>query len=85
VIVDTPVQQDQDADNAARIIKFALGQVPQDMQMILGTVSLHGVDYDGYVIKTENKYRLLSKDAYEEVSGVLKPYYAKLVQQQQTI
>jgi hypothetical protein len=81
LVVDTPVQQDQDPENAARIIQFALGQVPQDMQMILGTVSLHGVDYDGYVIKTENKYRLLSKDAYEQVSGAMKHYFAKLIQQ----
>jgi hypothetical protein len=80
LIVDTPVQQDQDQENAAKMIKFALDQVPQDMQMILGTVSLHGVAYDGYVIKTEDKYRLLSKDAYEEVSSFMKPYFAKLIQ-----
>jgi hypothetical protein len=81
LIVDTPVQQDQDRDNATRMIKFALDRVPHDMQMILGTVSLHGVAYDGYVIKTEDKYRLLSKQSYEEVSGLMKPYFAKLIQQ----
>jgi hypothetical protein len=50
------------------------------MQMILGTVSLHGVAYDGYVINTEDKYKLLNKDAYEEVSSFMKPYFAKLIQ-----
>jgi|SRR6267378_4003918 len=80
LIVDTPVQQDQDPENAARMIKFALDRVPQDMQMILGTVSLHGVAHDGYVIETEHKYKLLSKDAYEEVSSFMKPYFAKLIQ-----
>jgi hypothetical protein len=80
LIVDSPVQQDQDPDNATRIIKFALERVPNDTQLILGTVSLHGADYDGYVIRTEDKYHLLSSDAYEEVSDLMKPYYAKLIQ-----
>jgi hypothetical protein len=80
LIVDSPVQQDQDPDNATRIIKFALERVPNGTQLILGTVSLHGADYDGYVIRTEDKYHLLSSDAYEEVSDLMKPYYAKLIQ-----
>jgi len=34
----------------------------------------HGVAHDGYVIETEHKYKLLSKDAYKEVSSFMKPY-----------
>jgi hypothetical protein len=50
------------------------------MQLILGSVSLHGADYDGYVIRIEDKRHLLRSEAYEEVSDLMKPYYAKLIQ-----
>jgi hypothetical protein len=80
LIVDSPVQQDQDPDNATRIIKFALERVPHDMQLILGTVSLHGAAYDGYSILIEDKRHLLRSGAYQEVSDIMKPYYAKLIE-----
>lgn len=83
LIIDTPVQQDQDAENAARMIDTCLKGPPLDMQIILGTVSLHGVKYDGHVIQTENKYRLLNKSDYEEVSLHMKPYFAQMLQRSQ--
>jgi hypothetical protein len=80
IVVDTPVQQDQDATNAARMISFCLSESPKDSQLILGTVSLHGVKYDGHVIGTDTKNKLLKTALFEEVSEILKPYYAKLLQ-----
>lgn len=79
LIIDTPVQQDQDAENAARMIDMCINGAPADTQVILGTVGLHGVKYDGYAIKTENKYRLLNKGDYEEVSTHIKPYFAQIL------
>lgn len=79
-VIDTPVQQDQDPENAARIISFILNSVPKDMQMILGTVSLHGVDYSGHVVKTTEKLRLLSKHSYEEAKDLINPLYMKILQ-----
>jgi hypothetical protein len=67
LIIDTPVQQDQDATNAARMIDMCLNGAPADTQIILGTVGLHGVQYAGSTIGTENKYRLLNKSDYQEV------------------
>jgi hypothetical protein len=61
-------------------IKFCLNETPQTSQLILGTVSLHGVEYDGHVIKTDTKNKLLKADLFEEVSELFKPYYAKLLQ-----
>lgn len=80
VVVDTPVQQDQDPKNAARMIDFCLNQTPQGSQIILGTVGLHGVDYDGHIIKTNTKNRLLESSRFEEAVELFKPYYAKLLQ-----
>ena len=70
----------QDSSLTRGFFSKLLERVPNDMQLVLGTVSLHGADYDGYVIRTEDKYHLLSSDAYEEVSDLMKPYYAKLIQ-----
>jgi hypothetical protein len=80
IVVDTPVQQDQDATNAARMISFCLRETPNDSQLVLGTVSLHGVKYDGHVIETDTKNKLLKTALFEEVTEILKPYYAKLLQ-----
>lgn len=80
IVVDTPVQQDQDRANAARMIDFCLSQAPTGSQLILGTVGLHGVKYDGHVIKTDKKNKLLKPELFEEVSEILKPYYAQLLQ-----
>jgi len=80
IVIDTPVQQDQDKTNAARMISFCLSETPADSQLILGTVSLHGVRYDGHVIETDTKNKLLKAGLFEEVSEILKPYYAKLLQ-----
>jgi hypothetical protein len=82
LIVDSPVQQDQDPANATRMIQFALEHVPDDMQLILGSVSLHGAVYDGYSIEIEGKRSLLQSDAYDEVSGIMKPYYDALIRPQ---
>jgi hypothetical protein len=80
MIVDSPVQQDQDAINAARMIKFCLNEMPDDAQLILGTVSLHGADYGGYVIATDTKNKLLKTELFEHVNESLKPYFTKLLQ-----
>lgn len=80
IVVDTPVQQDQDKTNAARMISFCLSETPKDAQLILGTVSLHDVKYDGHVIRTDEKNKLLKANLFEEVSEILKPYYARLLQ-----
>jgi hypothetical protein len=79
IVIDTPVQQDQDEDNAARMISFCLNQAPQGAQLILGTVGLHGVKYDGHVIETDIKNKLLKSERFEEVNEILRPFYTKLL------
>ncbi|EGD60414.1 hypothetical protein Y88_0062 [Novosphingobium nitrogenifigens DSM 19370] len=83
VILDTPLQQDQDEKNASAIIAFALKNLPADMQLVLGTVSLHGVDYDGYSINFKAKESLLQKDQFEEVNAYIRPFINKMLGQDQ--
>lgn len=83
IILDTPLQQDQDENNAAAIIAFALKNRPRDMQLILGTVSLHGAEFNGHVINPQVKESLLRKEEFETVNAYLRPFINKMLGQDQ--
>lgn len=76
LIIDSPLQQDQDKVNAKTIFDFIFGHVLAGQQLIVGTVSLPGVDHkalpaDTRRIPLEGKYGLLLADEYADVSGSL--------------
>ncbi|WDF75225.1 hypothetical protein [Novosphingobium sp. KACC 22771] len=73
IILDTPLQQDQDDDNARRMIHFAIDRRPDDSQLVLGTVKLHGVDYDGHRIETLHENSLLGADGYDDARHLIDP------------
>lgn len=79
IILDTPLQQDQDEKNAAAIIAFALKNRPRDMQLVLGTVSLHGAKYEGHVINPQVKESLLRDDEFDTVNAYLRPFINKML------
>lgn len=83
IILDTPLQQDQDDTNAAAIIGFALKNMPRDMQLVLGTVSLHGAAYDGHIINPQVKESLLQSDQFETVNAYIRPFINKMLGQDQ--
>lgn len=83
IILDTPLQQDQDDTNAAAIIGFALKNRPRDMQLVLGTVSLHGVEYGGHVINPQVKESLLQSDQFDTVNAYMRPFINKMLGQDQ--
>ena len=83
IILDTPLQQDQDDTNAAAIIGFALKNRPRDMQLLLGTVSLHGAAYDGHVINPQVKESLLQSDQFDAVNAYMRPFINKMLGQDQ--
>src|SRR5690606_39252318 len=59
LVIDSTNQQDQDATNRNRIIKFNFENTPDAYQLILGTVDLHGFEYEGYTISPATKRKLL--------------------------
>lgn len=83
IIIDTPLQQDQDEKNASAILSFALKNCPKDMQLVLGTVSMHGVDYSGHSINPVNKEALLNRDDFEDVNSYMRPFMNKMLAQDQ--
>lgn len=84
IILDTPLQQDQDEKNAAAIIAFALKNRPKDMQLVLGTVSLHGAEYKGYSINPTIKESLLRREDFDEVSEYMRPFINKMLGKDQS-
>jgi hypothetical protein len=79
VILDSPLQQDQDPDNAARVIEFALRKVPAGSQLILGSVSLHHIPPGGFTILTTQENQLLETAAYDVVREELKPLFEQML------
>lgn len=83
VILDTPLQQDQDDANAAAMIAFALKNRPNSMQLIIGTVSLHDVPFHGHAINPTVKESLLLQSEFTRVSEYIRPFLNKMYGQGQ--
>jgi hypothetical protein len=78
IVIDSPLQQDQDDENIPRILKFAIDNVPDGQQLILGSVQLHGVPFNGAVIHTTTKGGLLGDNAYKECLNDMDPLVDKI-------
>jgi len=79
LVIDSPVQQDQDPDNAERIMQFAVDNVPDGMQLILGSVGAHNANFVGKRIELVKKRRLLSGDEFDAVHVELEPLLNSLL------
>jgi hypothetical protein len=79
LVIDSPVQQDQDPANAERIMQFALDNVPDGMQLILGSVRLHNATYSGRRIELLDKRRLLRSEEYDDIHQELEPLLNSLL------
>lgn len=78
LVIDSPNQQDQDAINRNKIINFIFDNTPDDYQLVLGTVDLHGAEYDGHTISPGTKLKLLDNDEFEESYNMVSPLLDRL-------
>lgn len=75
IVIDSPNQQDQDAKNVGAMIDLIVKAVPDDAQVILGTVSLHDQTFeDADIIEFTDKLRVLRADEFESVQATLQPF-----------
>lgn len=79
IVIDTPLQQDQDLGNAERMIEFIISQRPSDSQLFLATGSLHGVAVPGKTINLYDKNSLLKEDHYKVVKDFMQPFIEKSI------
>ncbi|MBP0495754.1 AAA family ATPase [Pararoseomonas indoligenes] len=79
LVIDSPVQQEQDTRNAPAIIQKVVANRPNGGQSIIGTISLHGVVVDDCkVVTLEGKSSALLASEYDEVYRILDPLLAKM-------
>lgn len=71
LIIDSPNQQDQDVEHIDKIMGFINHNQPENSQMILGLAETYGENFNCKVIELTEKYSLLQKNEYEEVSNEL--------------
>lgn len=75
IVIDSPNQQDQDAKNVGAMIDLIVNAVPDDAQVILGTVSLHDRTFDdAAIIEFTDKLQVLRADEFESVQVALQPF-----------
>ncbi len=74
IVIDSPNQQDQDTKNARAMMSLIFSERPSKAQLILGTVSLHGAQTSGLVVKLEEKSTLLKKSHFNSVESEIAPF-----------
>lgn len=79
VILDSPLQQDQDPINAKRIFSTIETQRPESSQFIVGSVSLNGYEMGGKTIELTNERKLLQPNQYSEVSALIDRFRSQMV------
>lgn len=78
VVIDSPNQQDQDSLNWPTIMNFIKENTLPEWQLILGTVDISDVQFEGKTIEVTEKYNLLQKgEVYDKVSALIKPLIEK--------
>lgn len=79
VVLDSPLQQDQDPVNAKRIFSTIEAQRPENAQFIVGSVSLNGYEMKGKVIELLNERKLLQPQIYAEVSTIIDEFRSQML------
>ncbi len=79
LVIDSPVQQEQDMTNAPAIINLVTSPRPHGGQTIIGTISLHDNTVDPQMIRVfSEKKSILSADEYEAVYARLSPLMERM-------
>ena len=74
IIIDSPIQQEQDAKNHQKILDFIKNNQPEGSQLILGVVDTKNVDFGGEVITLKEKRHVLREDEYKRAAEEMMPF-----------
>lgn len=80
IVVDAVNQQEQDDENLRRMLHFIRDDRPKDSQLILGLVDAKGVEFDGKIIRFEEKFAALRPADYGAVAEQMRPFIAATTQ-----
>jgi predicted nucleic acid-binding Zn-ribbon protein len=79
LVVDAPLQQEPDAENRQKIVEFLFRERPNDIQMVLGIVSLFGAQPQGKIIELGEKYQVLQSREYDSAAQRIRPLEDALI------
>ena len=74
LIVDAPIQQEQDDENLEKILSFISNSCPDGYQLILGLVDSVDFKLDGELIELGDKYALMGQENYDMLSKEIEPF-----------
>lgn len=75
IVIDSPNQQAQDAENLPVLLNFILGKQPKDSQLILSIEEDHGIDYQAEIIHLTDKDSVLNDTNYVEDFATIRPFF----------
>lgn len=74
IIIDSPVQQEQDDKNHKQIVEFIRNHQPIGSQLIFGIVDFKGIGFPGEVIRLEHKHQVLGLEEFDSAYAEMEPY-----------
>lgn len=74
LVVDAPIQQEQDDENLEKILSFISNSCPGGYQLILGLVDSVDFELDGELIELGDKYALMGQENYDMLSKEIEPF-----------
>lgn len=74
IVIDSPIQQEQDAVNHVRILEFIKKNQPEGSQLIVGVVDLKGVDFGGDVVRLNDERHVLREEEYPDAYAEITPF-----------
>jgi hypothetical protein len=74
IIIDSPIQQEQDTTNHHKILNFIKNNQPEGSQLILGVFDTKNVDFGGEVITLTEKRHVLREDEYNRATEEMMPF-----------
>ena len=74
IIIDSPIQQEQDTTNHHKILNFIKNNQPEGSQLILGVFDPKNVDFGGEVITLTEKRHVLREDEFNRASEEMMPF-----------
>lgn len=74
IVIDSPVQQEQDDKNHKQIVEFIRKRQPEGSQLIFGIVDAKGIEFPGEVVLLENKHQVLQLKEFDSAYDEMEPF-----------
>jgi hypothetical protein len=74
IVIDSPIQQEQDQENHERIITFIKEKQPVNSQLIMAVVDAKGVDFGGDVYVLDEARSVMNERDFPAAQEFMEPF-----------